>query len=63
MQNIKIINYAVISGETVKWEELPEEEQRRAAEVICDTIMHSAGYTRMPALQHSDDRDTVRSMR
>ena len=63
MQNIKIINYAVISGETVKGEELPEEGQRRVAEAICDTIMHSAGYMRMPALQLSADRDTARSLR
>lgn len=59
MQDIKIINYAIISGETVKWDELPKEEQHRAAEAICDIIMHSAGYTRAPDRQHSAGQVTL----
>ncbi len=59
MQNIKIINYAVISGETVRWDELPKEKQKKAAEAICDIIMYSVGYTRMSARQLPDDQDTL----
>ncbi len=59
MQNIKIINYAVISGETVRWDELPKEKQKKAAEAICDIIMHSVGYARMSARQLPDDQDTL----
>lgn len=61
MQDIKIINYVVISGETVTWDELSKEEQNRAAETICDVIMESAGYVRMPAGELDSVQDIQKS--
>lgn len=49
MQDIKIINYVVIAGETIPWDELPEEKRRKVAEMIQDNIMLPAGYRRTSA--------------
>lgn len=49
MQDIRIINYVVMSGETILWDDLPEEKRRKVAEALQDTIMYSAGYRRTTA--------------
>lgn len=52
MQDLKIINYAAMSGETACWDDLPEEKRRQIAETIQDTLMYAAGYQRAAAGRH-----------
>lgn len=49
MQDVKIINYVVIAGEAIPWEDLPEDKRRKVAELIQDNMMISAGYKRTSA--------------
>lgn len=46
MQDIKIINYITMDGKTRRWEELSEEEKKRASEKIQENFMRVAGYRR-----------------
>ena len=43
-KTIKIVNYIEITGELVLFENLPEEEKKKAAEKILDLMMRQAGY-------------------
>lgn len=46
MQEIKIINHITVSGKTMLWNEIPEQDRKALSDKIQENFMRLAGYER-----------------